>query len=108
LGENVKTFFTVKFALLPFAAFWALLGARHPDWAIWRGRLKGSKSPIRNLVIAGGGNVGAGVAAVVISGANAAEALVPGLLSKAGQSPAPQRSSIESAPKPQLAENAVF
>lgn len=45
------------------------------------GRLKGSKSPVRNLVIAGGGNVGAGVEAVVISGANAAEALVPGLLS---------------------------
>ena len=46
------------------------------------GRLKGSKSPVRNLVIAGGGNVGAGVEAVVISGANAAEALVPGLLSR--------------------------
>ena len=30
----------------------------------------------------GGGNVGAGVEAVVISGANAAEALVPGLLSR--------------------------
>ena len=44
------------------------------------GRLKGSKSPIRNLVVAGGGNVGAGVEAVVISGAEAAEALVPGLL----------------------------
>lgn len=44
------------------------------------GRLKGSKSPIRNLVIAGGGNVGAGVEAVVISGAEAAEALAPGLL----------------------------
>ncbi len=46
------------------------------------GRLKGSKSPVRNLVVAGGGNVGAGVEAVVISGANAAEALVPGLLSR--------------------------
>lgn len=46
------------------------------------GRLKGSKSPVKNLVIAGGGNVGAGVEAVVISGANAAEALVPGLLSR--------------------------
>jgi all-trans-retinol 13,14-reductase len=45
------------------------------------GRMRGSKSPIRNLVIAGGGNVGAGIEAVVISGANAAEALVPGLLS---------------------------
>ena len=49
------------------------------------GRLQGSKSPLRNLVIAGGGNVGAGVEAVVISGAEAAEALVPGLLARAGQ-----------------------
>ena len=46
-----------------------------------RGRLNGSKSPIRNLVIAGGGNAGAGVEAVLISGAEAAEALLPGLLS---------------------------
>jgi phytoene dehydrogenase-like protein len=49
------------------------------------GRLKGSKSPVQNLVIAGGGNVGAGVEAVLISGANAAEALVPGLLAKQGK-----------------------
>lgn len=47
-----------------------------------QGRLNGSKSPIRNLVIAGGGNAGAGVEAVLISGAEAAEALLPGLLSK--------------------------
>jgi len=33
----MKTFFTVKFALIPFAVFWALLGAKHPDWAIWLG-----------------------------------------------------------------------
>jgi all-trans-retinol 13,14-reductase len=46
------------------------------------GRLMGSKSPVRNLVIAGGGNAGAGVEAVLISGAEAAEALVPGLLSR--------------------------
>lgn len=46
------------------------------------GRLKGSKTPVRNLVIAGGGNAGAGVEAVLISGANAAEALVPGLLGR--------------------------
>lgn len=45
-----------------------------------QGRLKGSKSPVRNLVIAGAGNAGAGVEAVVISGAEAAEALMPGLL----------------------------
>jgi len=46
------------------------------------GRLQGSKSPLRNLVIAGGGNAGAGVEAVVISGAEAAEALLPGLLAR--------------------------
>ncbi|HZR87232.1 MAG TPA: NAD(P)/FAD-dependent oxidoreductase [Bradyrhizobium sp.] len=45
-------------------------------------RLKGAKSPVRNLVIAGAGNAGAGVEAVVISGAEAAEALVPGLLAR--------------------------
>jgi phytoene dehydrogenase-like protein len=47
-----------------------------------QGRLNGSKSPIRNLVIAGSGNAGAGVEAALISGAEAAEALRPGLLSK--------------------------
>ncbi len=46
------------------------------------GRLKGSKSPVPGLVIAGGGNVGSGVEAVVVSGAEAAEALVPGLLAR--------------------------
>jgi phytoene dehydrogenase-like protein len=46
------------------------------------GQLKGAKAPLRNLVIAGGGNAGAGVEAVVISGAEAAEALVPGLLAR--------------------------
>lgn len=46
------------------------------------GQLKGSKSPLRNLVIAGGGNIGAGIEAVVISGAEAAEALLPGLLAR--------------------------
>ena len=46
------------------------------------GRINGSKSPIRNLVIAGSGNAGAGVEAVLISGAEAAEALLPGLLSR--------------------------
>lgn len=60
---------------------WASAGA---IYGISRaGRLKGSKSPLRNLVIAGGGNAGAGVEAVVISGAEAAEALVPGILARA-------------------------
>jgi len=46
------------------------------------GRMRGAKSPIRNLVIAGGATHGPGVEAVAISGAQAAEALVPGLLAR--------------------------
>jgi all-trans-retinol 13,14-reductase len=71
------------------------------------GRLKGSMSPIRNLVIAGGGNAGAGVEAVVISGAAAAEALVPGLLSQNLQSPMPKRPSLGSASKPRVKVDAA-
>ncbi|RBP16156.1 phytoene dehydrogenase-like protein [Roseiarcus fermentans] len=43
-------------------------------------RLRGAKSPIRGLVVAGAATHGPGVEAVAISGARAAEALVPGLL----------------------------
>jgi phytoene dehydrogenase-like protein len=46
------------------------------------GRLRGAKSPIRNLVVAGGATHGPGVEAVAISGALAAEALIPGLLAR--------------------------
>jgi len=68
---------------------WASAGA---IYGISReGRLKGWKSPVRNLVIAGGGNAGAGVEAVVISGAEAA--LVPGLLSRAKPGPATEGTS---------------
>ncbi len=42
----------------------------------------GAKSPIRGLVVAGSATHGPGVEAVVISGACAADALVPGLLSR--------------------------
>lgn len=45
------------------------------------------KTPVRNLVLAGAATHGAGVEAVVISGALAAEALVPGLLAQ-GNKPA--------------------
>ena len=55
------------------------------------GRLKGSKSPVPGLVIAGSGNAGAGVEAAVISGASAAETLVPGLLERSPR-PVPLRS----------------
>ena len=46
------------------------------------GRLRGAKSPIRNLVVAGGATHGPGVEAVAISGARAADALIPGLLAR--------------------------
>ncbi len=46
-------------------------------------RLRGAKSPIPGLVVAGAATHGPGVEAVVISGARAAEALVPGLLAQA-------------------------
>lgn len=60
------------------------------------GRLNGSKSPLPGLVIAGGGNAGAGVEAVVISGAEAAEALVPGLLTRAKRAAETESSSAVS------------
>jgi phytoene dehydrogenase-like protein len=50
-----------------------------------RGRMKGSKSPVRGLVVAGSMNFGPGVEAAVLSGAWAAEALVPGLLMRGAE-----------------------
>jgi len=46
------------------------------------GRLRGAKSPVPGLVVAGAATHGPGVEAVVISGARAAEALIPGLLAR--------------------------
>jgi phytoene dehydrogenase-like protein len=43
-------------------------------------RFRGSKSPLPGLVLAGSANFGGGTEAVVMSGAMAADALVPGLL----------------------------
>jgi phytoene dehydrogenase-like protein len=45
-------------------------------------RLKGAKSPIPGLVVAGSSTHGPGVEAAVISGAAAANALLPGLLAR--------------------------
>jgi phytoene dehydrogenase-like protein len=47
-----------------------------------QGRLRGPKSPMPCLVVAGSATVGPGVEAAVISGALAANALVPGLLAR--------------------------
>jgi all-trans-retinol 13,14-reductase len=48
-----------------------------------QGRLRGAKSPVPCLAIAGSATAGPGVEAAVISGALAADALVPGLLAGA-------------------------
>ena len=61
------------------------------------GRLRGSKSPVPGLVIAGGGNAGAGVEAVVISGAEAAEALAPGTLASSSAAAKMLRPALEDA-----------
>jgi phytoene dehydrogenase-like protein len=47
-----------------------------------QGRLKGAKSPVSCLAVAGSATAGPGVEAAVISGALAADALVPGLLAQ--------------------------
>jgi phytoene dehydrogenase-like protein len=46
------------------------------------GRMKGVRSPIEGLVIAGAATLGPGVEAAFIAGARAADALVPGLLKR--------------------------
>ncbi len=50
-------------------------------------RLKGVKSPIPGLVVAGSATQGPGVEATLISGAFAANALLPGLLAKPPSEP---------------------
>ena len=88
----------VTYARYDWTSFGAIYGISKP------GRLNGSKSPIRNLVIAGGGNAGAGVEAVLISGAEAAEALLPGLLSRTSTSEvAPMRPAPVSPQRPEKA-----
>ncbi|MGZ3311089.1 MAG: phytoene desaturase family protein [Xanthobacteraceae bacterium] len=50
-------------------------------------RLKGAKSPVPGLVVAGSATHGPGVEAALISGAYAAEALLPGLLARPPRDP---------------------
>jgi phytoene dehydrogenase-like protein len=54
-----------------------------------QGRLKGAKSPVPCLAVAGSATAGPGVEAAVISGALAADALVPGLLAQNVEQAAP-------------------
>jgi all-trans-retinol 13,14-reductase len=54
----------------------SIYGVVHKD------RLRGGKSPIPGLVVAGSSTHGPGVEAAAISGGFAADALLPGLLAK--------------------------
>jgi all-trans-retinol 13,14-reductase len=62
---------------------WSTLGSIYG--VSQKDRLKGSKSPIQGLVVAGSSTHGPGVEAAVISGAFAADALLPGLLARPAQ-----------------------
>ena len=70
------------------------------------GRMRGAKSPIQNLVIAGAATHGPGVEAVVISGARAAEALVPGLLARGAKASvaSERRQVVAGRPRPEPVE----
>ncbi|HMK70055.1 MAG TPA: NAD(P)/FAD-dependent oxidoreductase [Xanthobacteraceae bacterium] len=56
-------------------------------------QIRGAKSPVPGLVAAGSSAHGAGVEAVVISGAFAADALCPGLLSQSPSTESPARAA---------------
>jgi len=75
------------FARYDWSADGAIYGVVRDD------RFKGVKSPIPGLYLAGSGNMGPGVEAVMIAGARVAEAIVPGVL---------QRSAVVSQPEEKL------
>ena len=62
-------------------------------------RFKGVKSPIPGLYLAGSGNMGAGVEAVMIAGARVAEAIVPGVLQQPAAAGAQPVGKNEAAPQ---------
>ncbi len=66
----------VTFTRYDWSSTGAIYGVRQ------NARLKGAKSPIPGLVVAGSATHGPGVEAALISGAYAADALLPGLLAK--------------------------
>ena len=67
----------VSFRRYGWSSFGAVYGSRDPHAAVAR------RSPVPGLVIAGAATHGPGIEAVVISGAEAADALRPGLLQEA-------------------------
>ena len=66
----------LTFARYDWASGGSIYGLAKPD------RFKGTKSPVPNLYLAGAGNIGPGVEAVMISGARVAHAILPGLLAR--------------------------
>ena len=89
----------VTYARYDLASEGAIYGVARP------GRLSGSKSPIRDLVVAGAATHGPGVEAVAISGARAAEALVPGLLAR--RAPAASAEAAPTAGEPEATSQAA-
>jgi all-trans-retinol 13,14-reductase len=69
----------VTFSRYDWSSAGAIYGVRKAD------RFTGAKSPIAGLVLAGSATHGPGVEAAVIAGACAADALMPGLLSRPSQ-----------------------
>jgi phytoene dehydrogenase-like protein len=80
---NLRARIVIRYDASPitFARYdWAFDGA---IYGVARGdRFKGVKSPIPGLYLAGSGNMGPGVEAVMIAGARAAEVIAPGVLQR--------------------------
>jgi len=66
----------ITFARYDWSSDGAIYGVTRGD------RFKGVKSPIPGLYLAGSGNMGPGVEAVMIAGARVADAIVPGILQR--------------------------
>jgi phytoene dehydrogenase-like protein len=81
-GLSASIVFRADSSPLTFQRYdWSLGGAIYG--VAKRDRYKGLKAPVRNLWLAGAGNGGPGVEAVMIAGAAVAEALRPGALAAA-------------------------
>jgi phytoene dehydrogenase-like protein len=66
----------LTFARYDWSSFGSIYGVEKS------GIFKGSMSPLRGLYLAGAGNFGPGIEAVLISGARAAESIMPGILAR--------------------------
>ena len=73
----------ITFARYDWSSDGSIYGVAQSD------RFKGVKSPVPGLYLAGSGNMGPGVEAVMIAGARVAEAIVPGILQRPASTTAP-------------------